>query len=192
MKYRALILWIVLAFVLCLTPGPDWWEERLGSEGRSQRTEVSGLEQAVEQMSEVGDQTAEGGEAATTKNQELSTTHPVADAVLNDHRKVKELGTHFILMAGIAFCFIRVLNSSQFSTLRPLSSGLRSLFLVLYSLIVVLLISSSIEFFQELLPESFAHGFAISDIWYSLAGGLLGALLGLVRMKIFPPPSETC
>ena len=188
MKYRALILWIVLAFVLCLTPGPDWWEERLGSEGRSQRTEVSGLEQAVEQMSEVGDQTAEGGEAATTKNQELSTTHPVADAVLNDHRKVKELGTHFILMAGIAFCFIRVLNSSQFSTLRPL----RSLFLVLYSLIVVLLISSSIEFFQELLPESFAHGFAISDIWYSLAGGLLGALLGLVRMKIFPPPSETC
>ena len=46
------------------------------------------------------------------------------------------------------------------------------------------LIFLSIEGLQELLlPTSFAHGFALSDIWTSLAGGLTGSVAAVLRMS---------
>ena len=170
--YLPLFLWLGAAYVLCLMPGPIYWEAKLSAEaplsvGRGDLAARERTEHKAENLMPA----SRSAEAAQSVDGDAKSLSPkvysldrVLDAVLNDHRSVKELGAHFILMFGIAFCFVRVFNSSQFSTLR--------------SLVFILLLALSIEFLQELLPTSFARGFALSDIWVSLAGGLLGALLG--------------
>ena len=91
---------------------------------------------------------------------------------MSDNRKAKERMAHFIPMLGIGFCL--------FLLLRDRKRGLVPALVI--TVVTAGLISLSIECLQELLPESFAHGFALSDIWTSLAGSLLGATLGILHV----------
>jgi VanZ family protein len=80
-----------------------------------------------------------------------------------------EWAAHALLMAGVAFCLFRMFRSNR-----------GGLFSLAVTLLLVLLIAVSIEWFQGLLPESFHRGPAISDVWASVVGGLVGALVATV------------
>ena len=82
----------------------------------------------------------------------------------------KELVAHAILMGGVAYCLFRLINS----TLEWLPS-------LLASIVLVLLISVSIEGLQGLLPETFHRGFSMSDIWASLLGSVIGSVAAIIR-----------
>lgn len=136
MKYRALIIWVVLAFVFCLVPSScfDWFK---------------------------------------------SATAGVAEHHAFPSGDLLEWTAHAILMAGVAFHLVPLFGGSA-----------RRLFLLMGTMVIILVIAFSIEWFQGLLPESFSRGFSISDIWSSLIGGLAGALLGSLRLKKEPQMTQ--
>lgn len=164
MKYFGLLFWILLSLVLCLMPGPGYWEHRSApapkAEHAAPKTE-SPARPAAEPLNT---------ENLTRKTQRPapSQTSAALRSLLNDHRKTKELGVHFMLMAGTAFCLIRLL--------RARTRGAAAL-----TLLAVLVLASSIEGLQELVPRGFCRGFALDDIGVSLLGGLFGAAAGAAR-----------
>ena len=111
--------------------------------------------------------------ASISNGTHLSSTKKAASAFLSENRKPKERLAHLIPMVGISFCLMLLLRERKRGILISMGS----------TLLAAGLIFLSIEGLQELLPTSFAHGFALSDIWTSLVGGLTGSVAAVLRMS---------
>jgi len=166
-------------------PGPDWWKDRIRSGTDKQVFETPRSAEKEVDHGEVSSGVSEGtpleiSSARTRANENMPSTNNTkidswnrtVDMVFKDHRKLKEVGVHFFLMAGVSFCFIR----------QPKVHRLGGFKAAMLSLGFVIILSFVIEGGQELLPDAFAHGFALSDIWYSMTGGAVGTLLGMIRV----------
>ena len=94
---------------------------------------------------------------------------------LRDHSDLRDWSAHLLLMAGISFEFIRIEQRRR----KFKFSNFSSLKLALFTLGLVAVVAISIEWFQSLLPEIFSRGSALSDVWASLIGGVIGICLGL-------------
>ena len=91
---------------------------------------------------------------------------------INENTDLKEWGVHAFLMGCIAYYTMSLFRRSRFRAF-------------LFCVIFVGFIAIAIEFFQGILPTSFHRGFSASDIWASLLGGILGALVrrGVVMLR---------
>ena len=94
---------------------------------------------------------------------------------LREHSDLKDWAAHLLLMAGISFEFIRIEQRRRNS----ITPTLGSFKMALFTLGLVAVVAVSIEWFQSLLPEIFSRGSALSDVWASLIGGVIGICLGL-------------
>lgn len=166
-RYRALIVWLLIAGALCLLPGPLYWSDRFPVQevqekreaGKPGRDAVAGSK--MDSAESADSDSGSGSSSVIAK---------VMAAVLSQRRHEKEHAAHFVLMFGVAFC-----------SARSLFAGFRPLFSVIASLLLVALVALVIEGLQELLPDFFRRGFSWDDLWFSLMGGLLGALGGVLR-----------
>ena len=89
---------------------------------------------------------------------------------LENNRELKQLSSHFILMAGCSFCAFKAFLNKFFSKNSKW-------FTIFSTLSFIVLFSFFIEFIQSLLPSSFERGFAWADILISIIGGLTGIVM---------------
>ena len=142
---KKLVIWIAISMVLFLCPGPSFWY------GLS-INETFNPEGLVYSM--------------LTKIQIVMTQ-------IEQNHEVKQLGSHFILMALCAFHVGQVILTKFVSSHFYLSKFL------FISIIFIFVLSFIIEFLQSILRSSFARGFAWIDIIISLFGGFVGILVFL-------------
>jgi hypothetical protein len=178
----ALIFWIMIAFVICLVPGPDVVDKKVQGKANASNGEVQ-----QEAPKEISHSTNTEEQSATSEtnagqrptahfNDEHSTAvdgtpaNRAISSFLTENVRTKEWLGHFIPMVGIGFWFLRL------PRVRRLDRWKGVLFSVLFSSLAALII----EFAQMLLPVWFHRGFAWADIGVSLFGGFAGALAGLL------------
>lgn len=182
---------MALAFVLCLMPGPRYWQERLqlnAERGSEAAAQVSGEDAEREKSlaNPAKDKAvAEHARPSATNIRYASTAdipavshdhasiRMTAKAFLSTNVKTKERLGHFIPMAGIGFCLTGLFRQRKVGVLKSIS----------WTLVTASGIALLIELLQELVPESFHRGFALDDIGVSLAGGLAGAGLVLIARR---------
>lgn len=169
-----LIAWIVIAYGVCLMPGPRYWQERL------QEADAPCAGCRLSACAAAG---ADGAGATGAGAPSGDERRPAADEALldfmTDNVKPKERAGHFIPMAGIGFCMLRLLNARRRAAQRVSVAGRFGR----VALVVVAagLMAFSIELLQELLPDWFHRGFAFDDMAYGTGGALFGALLAAAR-----------
>lgn len=183
-----LILWIVIAYTICLVPGPNVMDQMIQDKANasnvavhqdsSKRANSSSLDDA--QSSAPGSSEAQLAHPPSNGvNSEIHTellNGNALNAFLTENVKTKERLGHFLPMIGIAFCLVRLL----------LTRGWRWHAGLLAALAFVFGLALSIELLQETLPEWFHRGFTLDDIGFSVLGGMLGSLGGFLFL---PPPS---
>ena len=150
MKHRIwLILWITLACVVCLLPGPDWVADRLWDDDSSVKGEEG---PAVEASSESD---------LFQQNVRMK-----AYAFFTENLHIKGQLGHFIPMVGIGFCLGLLFRSR----------GVRITITICLAVISAGAIAITIEMLQGLLPRYFGRGFSWADIEVALVGGLFGVV----------------
>ena len=183
-----LIIWIIIAFVTCLAPGPDVLDQAIQS--KANMRSVAAPQESFEQTNNSSLDDAPSGVLESTAVEPAhspvsgihSEVHPrlsfckTLSVFFTENVKTKERLGHMIPMIGIAFCLIRLL----------LTRGWRWYAGLLAAWAFVFGLALSIELLQELLPESFHRGFAWDDIGFSMIGGLLAVLGGFLFSTSFP------
>ncbi|MDF7806150.1 hypothetical protein P4E94_01795 [Pontiellaceae bacterium B12219] len=183
------VVFTVLAYSVCLMPGPGYWEAWLAQ--RASAVDGSGdicgagvvnqehqAEPVIPRATSVDE---EYKKEPQTKKEELPgsgsneirvdpATENLLRSILTRNLKWKERLGHFIPMIGIAFCLFCLLDDGKVSLLH------RFLLVSLISTSIAL----SIELLQKCLPSWFCRGFAWDDIAVGASGGLFGILLGIL------------
>lgn len=156
---RFLHFWLVVAYGVCLMPGPGYWDKRLPD---------------ADPVALVQSEQLHSSESISVV--EVSPANGYFRRLFCEDLKAKGWWGHFLPMVGITFCIVRILHKRK----------VRLVLTFLMALLAAGCIALSIELLQETLPSSFCRGFAWADIGVALTGALTGitASIAVILLKL--------